>query len=318
MSEIEQERTERVQEAPVSQLVLEKKFVRRSKADTTPSVLNVEKVLFHNTAPVLVTRFNDVQPGQEITMLGDGFTTIEFNAKQKPTSGANTLLVAGKVYRYTDFGGVLYEDAGGAGGGGAGPAGARGPAGAILPPRDPEAPAEPMVIPGRPGTKGNTGAAGRNAPFVLPLDGRDADPPMVIPGRDGKAGGAGIAGVAGKAAQVIPAFDGRDGESPMVIPGRDGKAGIAGGAGAAGKSPPVIPPLDPREPDLPMVIPGRDGKAGAAGGGGTDPVQQSFAPGSFLVPTGKFVIMSRRLALTGAQRLTLQGNATLSIYGRSP
>lgn len=39
----------------------------------------------------------------------------------------------------------------------------------------------------------------------------------------------------------------------------------------------------------------------------------SYAPGSFTIPTGKYVVMSKRLQLTGSQRVTLQGTARLRI-----
>lgn len=45
----------------------------------------------------------------------------------------------------------------------------------------------------------------------------------------------------------------------------------------------------------------------------TAPVVQPYAPGSFTVVTGKFTVMSRRLALTTSQRATLQGTATMRI-----
>lgn len=38
-----------------------------------------------------------------------------------------------------------------------------------------------------------------------------------------------------------------------------------------------------------------------------------YAPGSFTVPTGQFMIMSRELAMTTTQRATLQGTARLRI-----
>lgn len=38
-----------------------------------------------------------------------------------------------------------------------------------------------------------------------------------------------------------------------------------------------------------------------------------YATGSFTVPDGKYVVMSRHLILTGAQRVTLQGTSTLRI-----
>ena len=44
-----------------------------------------------------------------------------------------------------------------------------------------------------------------------------------------------------------------------------------------------------------------------------DPIQQSYAPGSFTIPTEKCAILTRRLQLTGSQRVALQGTATLRI-----
>ena len=44
-----------------------------------------------------------------------------------------------------------------------------------------------------------------------------------------------------------------------------------------------------------------------------DPDMQSFTPGSFVVETEKYVILSRHLKLTGTHRATLQGTGTLRI-----
>lgn len=98
-------------EAPVRQQVLEKKYARNSKGDTTPSILNTEKLALANAAPVTITKFDDGQPNQEITILGDGQTTIANNATIKTNTGANKLLAANKVYRFTNFAGIWYEDA---------------------------------------------------------------------------------------------------------------------------------------------------------------------------------------------------------------
>lgn len=98
-------------EAPVRQQVLEKKYARNSKGDTTPSVLNTEKLAFANVGATLVTKFDDGQPNQEVTILGDGQTTIANNAVIKTNTGANKLLAVNKVYRFTNFAGIWYEDA---------------------------------------------------------------------------------------------------------------------------------------------------------------------------------------------------------------
>lgn len=44
-----------------------------------------------------------------------------------------------------------------------------------------------------------------------------------------------------------------------------------------------------------------------------DPDQQSYAPGSFTVVTGKYVIMANNLTLTGSQQIVLNGTARLVI-----
>lgn len=342
MSEVNRVTNEQVIEAPTTQTVLEKKFERNSKADTTPSVLNVEKLIFKNTGAVLVTKFDDGQPNQEVSCLGDGFTTIQNNLNIVTATGANELLAAGLVYRFTYFAGKWHEDAGsGGGGGGAGPAGPGGAAGkSVISLQEPPQYVEPFVFPGRAGAAGTAGSAGKAGRDIVGLDGRDAPEHIMVPGRDGKAGAAGRT-------VVIPGLDGRDGAEPFHIPGRDGKAGTAGGAGAAGKTV-VIPGIDGRDAEPPMVIPGKPGTAGGAGatgatgksviipgldgrdapepmvipgtkgatgaaGGGLDPLIASYAPGTFVVPTGKFAQISRRLILTGAQRVTVQGTGALRI-----
>lgn len=312
MSEVNRVTNEQVIEAPTTQTVLEKKFERNSKADTTPSVLNVEKLIFKNTGVVLVTKFDDGQPNQEVSCLGDGFTTIQNNLNIVTATGANELLAAGLVYRFTYFAGKWHEDAGsGGGGGGAGPAGPGGAAGkSVISLQEAPQYVEPFVFPGRPGTAGGAGATGKTGRDIRGLDGRDAPEPFVFPGRDGKAGVAGATGAAGKTV-IIPGIDGRDPEPAMVIPGKAGVAGAAGGVGATGKTV-IIPGLDGRDAPEPMVIPGTKGAAGAAGGG-LDPLIASYAPGTFVVPTNKFAILSRRLILTGAQRATVQGTGALRI-----
>lgn len=45
----------------------------------------------------------------------------------------------------------------------------------------------------------------------------------------------------------------------------------------------------------------------------TDPIQQAYAPGAFTVLTGKYVILSKRLQLTGSQRVTIAGTARVRI-----
>jgi hypothetical protein len=111
MSGVSRQITEQVLEAPTTQSVLEKKFARNSASDLTPSVRNVEKLKMKNIGPVTVTKFDEGQENQEISILGDGQTTIANNAFIKTNTGANKLLAVDKVYRFTMFNGVWVEDA---------------------------------------------------------------------------------------------------------------------------------------------------------------------------------------------------------------
>lgn len=101
---IEQLEREQVVNAQQTRNVLEKQFIGFAKiGDTTPSVLNFKNLEFRNVSPVLVTNFDGGQPGQTVTVLGDGQTTIQQNAKIMNATGANTLLAAGLTYDYTMF-----------------------------------------------------------------------------------------------------------------------------------------------------------------------------------------------------------------------
>ena len=44
-----------------------------------------------------------------------------------------------------------------------------------------------------------------------------------------------------------------------------------------------------------------------------DPGSQPYAPGSFTIDTGRYLVMTKRLQLTGTQRATLAGTARLRI-----
>jgi hypothetical protein len=119
---LERIESEQVVNAQETRNALAKQFIRLAKlGDPTPSVMNVERLEFRNTAPLTVTNFDDGQNGQRIEILGDGNTTIQNNARIVCASGADTLLDAGSTYaftRYTD--GVWHQSAGGSGGGGGG------------------------------------------------------------------------------------------------------------------------------------------------------------------------------------------------------
>lgn len=79
--------------------------------DTTPSVLNCNLWICQNIGAVTVTNFLNGADGQRIHILGEGFTTIANNANIKTNTGANKLLAANKVYRFTYFNNIWIEDA---------------------------------------------------------------------------------------------------------------------------------------------------------------------------------------------------------------
>jgi len=80
-------------------------------SNTTPSVLNVERVKFANTGAVTVTDFLYGQEGQNILVLGDGFTTIQHGALIKTNTAANKLLAVNAVYSFTRISSVWIENA---------------------------------------------------------------------------------------------------------------------------------------------------------------------------------------------------------------
>src|SRR6267142_2780801 len=70
-------RVEIVQQAPTTKLVADREFVGVFRAaDATPSVINLTKFTAGNVGANNVTYFDDGFDGQEISILGDGFTTI--------------------------------------------------------------------------------------------------------------------------------------------------------------------------------------------------------------------------------------------------
>lgn len=60
-------------------------------------------------------------------------------------------------------------------------------------------------------------------------------------------------------------------------------------------------------------VQGPTGNTGANGAAGTGAFIQAYAPGSFTVPAESYALMVKRLALTGSQRATLQGNSRLQV-----
>lgn len=100
------------QEAPRTQLVEDNEFVGKfTAADATPSILNLKRWKAGNTGANNVTFFDDGFDGKEISILGDGFTTVVHNvAKIKTNTAANKLFFAGRVYRFTRYSGIWVED----------------------------------------------------------------------------------------------------------------------------------------------------------------------------------------------------------------
>lgn len=179
---------------------------------------------------------------------------------------------------------------------------------------------------GRPGPQGLAGTPGAAGP-VGPRGFSGPPGPDGAPGPQGQPGPQGLAGFDGagfvaagewnaagtyftsdvvswKGSLWWTKFGHPPGDEPGVafdwiemLPPNPGKQGAPGVDGQS-----IIGPMGP---------PGPRGPAGV--GGATDPVVGSQAPGSFVVATGKYAIIARRLILTGAQRATVQGTGVLRL-----
>jgi len=99
------QRTEVIQQAPVTKMVADKEFVTTFRpAVATPSVLNLTKFIAGNTVANNITYFNDGFDGQQISIVGDGFTTVVHDTTKIATNtAANKLLATFKVYRFTRY-----------------------------------------------------------------------------------------------------------------------------------------------------------------------------------------------------------------------
>jgi hypothetical protein len=76
----------------------------------TPSVFNLE--FFENDGSArTITNFLSGSRCQVIKILGDGNLTISNNSNIKTNTGANKLLAANKIYRFTYIINTWYEDA---------------------------------------------------------------------------------------------------------------------------------------------------------------------------------------------------------------
>lgn len=122
---IGQVKTEQISEAPRTDLLLPKDFIGHFKVgDTTPSVRNVKIWQAQNTGAITIIDFEDGQIGQDIWILGDGFTIIDDNTKIHTAAGGPLTLDAGQIHiflKYDD--GIWYEFCCGGGGSGSGTGG---------------------------------------------------------------------------------------------------------------------------------------------------------------------------------------------------
>lgn len=75
------------------------------------SVLNTNRVRLRNTGAQLLNTFTNGQQGQEIKVLGDGFTTAVNSTSIRTNTGANKLLAANRVYTFTLFDASWVENA---------------------------------------------------------------------------------------------------------------------------------------------------------------------------------------------------------------
>jgi hypothetical protein len=92
-------------------------------------------------------------------------------------------------------------------------------------------------------------------------------------------------------------LEAQEADDPVTIPGPQGISGLPGVIG--------MPGLDgvDGEPENVFLIPSSP-----------TPINiQPYAPGSFLIPTGFYAMMSKFLILTGAQSVAIKGTGTLRI-----
>lgn len=108
--------TERIQidqldEGQRSYFKQDKLFVGKFKsADATPNVQDIEAWICHATV-VVITNFRNGQNGQTIRLLGNANNTITHGTKIFTNTGANKVLAANKVYTFTMFNNLWYENA---------------------------------------------------------------------------------------------------------------------------------------------------------------------------------------------------------------
>ena len=77
--------------------------VELSAGVSSINVLNIERVELRNTIATTITDLTNGQIGQEVKLLGDGFTTMQHGTNIFTNTGANKLLAVNKVYTFTKF-----------------------------------------------------------------------------------------------------------------------------------------------------------------------------------------------------------------------
>lgn len=82
-----------------------------SLAVTIINVNNINTVTLKNIIATIVTNLTGGRNGVSVSFLGDSNTTIKNNTAIKTNTGFDKLLVTNKVYRFTPFAGIWYEDA---------------------------------------------------------------------------------------------------------------------------------------------------------------------------------------------------------------
>lgn len=91
---------------------LPKEFPEDKTSETTPDVSNRTILTVNNSGAKSITDFKNGQSGQTIRLLAlDNNTTIVNGTSIKTNTGADKLLSPNKVYRFTYYNNVWYEDA---------------------------------------------------------------------------------------------------------------------------------------------------------------------------------------------------------------
>lgn len=100
---------------------MERTAIKFKRGLVTPDVRFFEFFICDNTAPVTITNFINGADCQSLNILGDGNTTVSHNSNIKTNIGANKLLNADTVYKFTRFNDIWYEgEDKNSGGGGSG------------------------------------------------------------------------------------------------------------------------------------------------------------------------------------------------------